>query len=337
MAQTRKEKPRIYLDEYKLKQDPHDYGMADDLWSFEKFKRSIQIIVIKNADNEMEFDVIGVSPALVNAFRRLILSEVPSMAIEKVFIYNNTSIIQDEVLAHRLGLIPLAADPRLFDYKSEDAEDGGGEGTEHDTLEFELKVKCTKRKDANKDSSNFDSIYKNHNVYSAQIKWLPKGKQDKLYKEADVGPINDDILLCKMRPGQELDLKLLAVKGIGSDHAKFQPVASSSYRLLPEIIMNREVTGRDARLLQKVFSPGVIEIDKDDKAYVKDARYDNCSRNVFRYPHLNDAVTLSRIRDHFIFNIESLGGLQPDVIFIEAIKCLKKKCKNILEEISANK
>ena len=39
------------------------------------------------------------------------------MAIEKVFIYNNTSIIQDEVLAHRLGLIPIKADPRLFEYR----------------------------------------------------------------------------------------------------------------------------------------------------------------------------------------------------------------------------
>jgi DNA-directed RNA polymerase I and III subunit RPAC1 len=39
------------------------------------------------------------------------------MAIEKVFIYNNTSLLQDEVLAHRLGLIPLKADPRLFEYR----------------------------------------------------------------------------------------------------------------------------------------------------------------------------------------------------------------------------
>lgn len=40
------------------------------------------------------------------------------MAIEKVLIANNTSIIQDEVLAHRLGLIPIKVDPRLFEYMS---------------------------------------------------------------------------------------------------------------------------------------------------------------------------------------------------------------------------
>jgi DNA-directed RNA polymerase I and III subunit RPAC1 len=42
--------------------------------------------------------------------------QVPTMAIEKVLIANNTSVIQDEVLAHRLGLIPISVDPRLFEY-----------------------------------------------------------------------------------------------------------------------------------------------------------------------------------------------------------------------------
>jgi DNA-directed RNA polymerase I and III subunit RPAC1 len=41
------------------------------------------------------------------------------MAIEKVMIFNNTSIIQDEVLAHRLGLIPIMADPKAFEYKAQ--------------------------------------------------------------------------------------------------------------------------------------------------------------------------------------------------------------------------
>lgn len=67
----------------------------------------------------MEFDMIGIHPFLANTFRRLMLSDVPSMAIDKVHVLNNTSIIQDEVLAHRIGLIPLKADPRLFEYKSE--------------------------------------------------------------------------------------------------------------------------------------------------------------------------------------------------------------------------
>ena len=41
------------------------------------------------------------------------------MAVDKIFIYNNTSIIQDEVLAHRLGLVPYRADPRYFEYRDQ--------------------------------------------------------------------------------------------------------------------------------------------------------------------------------------------------------------------------
>lgn len=91
--------------------------MADDLWNFKTFQKNFRIVIVRINDLEMEFDLIGVPPAFANAFRRLMLSEVPSMAIEKVMIKNNTSIIQDEVLAHRLGLIPLKADPRLFEYR----------------------------------------------------------------------------------------------------------------------------------------------------------------------------------------------------------------------------
>ena len=40
------------------------------------------------------------------------ISEVPAIAIEEVYVYNNTSIVQDEVLSQRLGLIPLKVDPR---------------------------------------------------------------------------------------------------------------------------------------------------------------------------------------------------------------------------------
>lgn len=220
----------------------------------------------------------------------------------------------------------------MFEYKLEDSKEEVG--NERDTLEFKLEVKCTWKNKDSKDVNNFDSMYKNHNIYSGNIKWIPKGKQTLLYKDEDVGPIDDDILISKMRPGHEFSINMLAVKGLGKDHAKFSPVATASYRLLPEIKMNREVKGRDAHLLQKCFSKEVIEIDKSDCAYVKNARYDKCSRNVFRYPHLEDSVTMSRVRNHFIFNVETLGALKPDVIFIEAVKVLRKKCEAFLEELN---
>jgi len=48
-----------------------------------------------------------------NAIRRIMISEVPTFAIEDVYIYENSSSMDDEILAHRLGLIPIKGKPLL--------------------------------------------------------------------------------------------------------------------------------------------------------------------------------------------------------------------------------
>lgn len=100
-------KPRVVLEEYKTKEAANDYGFSDKEFTLKDFEKTVKIVIVKRDDLEIEFDIIGITPALANAYRRIMISEVPTMAIEKVYIYNNTSIIQDEILAHRLGLIPF--------------------------------------------------------------------------------------------------------------------------------------------------------------------------------------------------------------------------------------
>jgi DNA-directed RNA polymerases I and III subunit RPAC1 len=78
-------------------------------------------------DEEIVFDLIGAEPPLANALRRVLIAEIPTMAIEKVNMWQNTSIIPDENLAHRVGLIPIKADPRDFDYHKRLEQTDGGE------------------------------------------------------------------------------------------------------------------------------------------------------------------------------------------------------------------
>lgn len=59
---------------------------------------------------------MGVDAPVANALRRILLSEVPSVAIETVYIHDNTSIVQDEVLSHRMGLVPILVDPRRLSF-----------------------------------------------------------------------------------------------------------------------------------------------------------------------------------------------------------------------------
>ena len=62
----------------------------------------------------IQFEMLGIDASIANAFRRILISEIPTVAIETVYLHNNTSIVQDEVLAHRLGLIPIAVEPNDF-------------------------------------------------------------------------------------------------------------------------------------------------------------------------------------------------------------------------------
>ena len=88
----------------------------------------------------MEFDILGIDSPIANALRRTIISEVPTMVIHKVNIYQNTSIIPDEVLAHRLGLIPILADANLFNERQD-----GDEPNENNSIKFSLKIRCQKK------------------------------------------------------------------------------------------------------------------------------------------------------------------------------------------------
>ncbi|XP_065611824.1 DNA-directed RNA polymerases I and III subunit RPAC1 isoform X3 [Cyrtonyx montezumae] len=277
-------------------------------------------------------DFPGNYPGYDDAWDPRRFEEVPTMAVEKVFVYNNTSIVQDEILAHRLGLIPIRADPRLFEYRNQ----GDEEGTEIDTLQFQLKIKCSRNPQAAKESSDPNELYFNHKVYSKHMTWVPLGNQADLFPDADFRPVHDDILIALLRPGQEIDVLMHCVKGVGKDHAKFSPVATASYRLLPDITLLQPVEDEAAETLQKCFSPGVIEIQnvKGKKvARVANARLDTFSREVFRHEGLKNLVRLARVRNHYIFSVESTGILPPDVLVTEAIKILMGKCQRFLNEL----
>lgn len=332
--------PRWIVGEHEIYKE-YSYETSDKSTAIEKFIKKLRIEIVREDDKELEFDIIGCDVSLANAIRRILISEVPSMAIDKVFIINNTSLLQDEVLAHRLGLIPLRADHRLFEYPPNGRADE--EASDQDTLKYELKVTCTVNPQAPTHSYLPEDMYKNSKVYSKDIKWVPIGRQADMFPQGaeQFSPLDNDILICKMRPGHEIHAFMYAVKGIGKDHAKFSPVAPARYRLMPTIELTRPVRNEDADLLQSCFSPAVIDVveqetssgEKYREARVKNARYDSCARNVYRYEQLKNCVEMTRIPDHFIFNIESVGTLSSAVLFTEAVKVLKNKCRTFLAEL----
>ncbi|XP_057765418.1 uncharacterized protein LOC130986144 [Salvia miltiorrhiza] len=321
---------------------------VDNSLRLAEFRNNFKVEVIKLTEDDMEFDMIGIDASIANAFRRILIAELPTMAIEKVFVANNTSVVQDEVLAHRLGLVPLKVDPRHFNYISENDEPN-----EKNTIVFKLHVRCEKGAPRIK-------------VKSDELKWLPNGSEFVLSAEKSnpdstakaktytsfsssqdslpefvnnpIAPKHDDIILAKLGPKQEIELEAHAVKGMGKTHAKWSPVATAWYRMLPEIVLLQEIEGEKAEELVKKCPVKVFDIEDigKDKKRAKVARPRSCTlcRECIRGDDWEKLVAVRRVKDHFIFTIESTGALPPEVLFTEAVKILEDKCERVISELS---
>ncbi|KAF1753604.1 hypothetical protein GCK72_020161 [Caenorhabditis remanei] len=329
-----------------------DYIEYDDTkeFSIPEYCDNIHVAMVNESEDKMtlEFDITHIEAPIANALRRVLIAEVPTMALEKIYLYQNTSVIQDEVLCHRLGLLPLCVDPRGFQFPTEKVvginekgvdcdEEPAGDATRN--LIFKINVSCTKNRNALPNSTDPKTLYHHSSVYSGSFAWVPIGDQKSNYTDSTTPRmVTDDILVAKLRPGQEIEASCHAVKGIGRDHAKFSPVATASYRLLPTIRLNAEITGEAAERLKSVFSEGVIEIEKKGSkrvAVVKDARKDTCSRNVFRHEDLAKVVQLGKNKQHFIFSVESTGALKSSELVVEACKVMETKCRSLRKQIQA--
>eukprot|EP01083_Nonionella_stella_P196974 724458_1 len=286
------------------------------------------------------FDLVGVDAPFANAIRRILISEIPTMAVEKVNIYQNTSIIQDEVLAHRIGLIPIKVDPRKF--KPLQKEQGGtGKMNPLNTIVFTLCVKCERNKNLKSEdeaTATDEQKYINAKVTAAHMKWVPQGNQASKFANNPIRPVYDDILIAKLRPGQEIELEMFCELGIGKDHAKWSPVSTASYRLLPDIVLPEPVEDEDADELVNVCPLNVFDIEEiGNRRRAKVSRPRDCTmcRECIREPGWEDRVKLLRKRDHFIFKVESVGMFKAKELFGEAVKVLKKKCLNLLTEMDS--
>jgi len=313
-----------------------------------KFKQNLTVKVQRLSQRSIEFDLVGVDASIANAFRRICIAEVPTVCIEHVYVFNNTSIVQDEVLAHRIGLVPLNIDPALMSMRESEfsllprqsfphATAGIGQATDRDTLVFRLQLACTRIRGALKDSKNPDEMYKNHELLSGHLEWESRGEQGVVFAPRPPAPTNPNIVLAKLRPGQEVDMELHAVKGVGKDHAKFTP-AIVSYRILPLILLKKPIPPHLAEKFQKCFAQGVIRVDPRTKKVSvdeKNMRKDTVSREVLRHPEFEGFVELKRVRDFFIFNIESEGPYAPERILLESIQVMRDKIAKIRKAAEA--
>ncbi len=157
--------------------------------------------ILERTDNEIRFVFEG-TPQLANALRRIAAAEVPALAVDDVDFLENDSMLYDEVIAHRLGLMPLTFDSKAMNLKEECKCEGKGCSLCTVVLVLDKKGPCI--------------------VRAGDIKSSDK----------TVRPAFPDIPIVEMQEGEKLKLEATAVLGTGRSHAKWQ-AAVAYYQFYP--------------------------------------------------------------------------------------------------------
>lgn len=151
----------------------------------------IKLVDNQEKKNRLIFSLSGVDTAYANTLRRIMGFEVPVMAIDDVEFRKNTSILYDEIIAHRLGLIPLSTDLKSYDLMNECKCKGVGCASCTVKLTLKAQGPCT--------------------VYASDIKT----------KDPEIKPLHGKMPIVKLLDGQELELEATAILGHGREHSKW--------------------------------------------------------------------------------------------------------------------
>lgn len=162
---------------------------------------SIDLKVIEKQDERITIKFNNVPRQYINAIRRLSISEVPTFAIDEVVILENSSVMHDEALAHRLGLIPLRTDLKKFAMPQE--------------CSCQSTLGCSNCRVLLQLDASANDITKT--VTTSEL----------ISEDEFVKPVNSDIPIVVLAPGQKLKFEAYARLGYGKDHAKWQPTTIS--------------------------------------------------------------------------------------------------------------
>ena len=166
-----------------------------------KILNSPSIELIDKADERISVKFKNIPREYVNALRRLAISEVPTLAIDDVVMIENSSVVHDEAVAHRLGMIPLYTDLKRFVMP-------------HD-CDCKSTLGCSKCRvllvlDA-------EAVERTRIVTSGELK----------SEDEEVRPVSDDIPIVTLAPGQKVKFEAYARLGNGKSHAKWQPTSAA--------------------------------------------------------------------------------------------------------------
>jgi DNA-directed RNA polymerase subunit D len=244
-----------------------------------------------------------VSIAYLNAIRRFMMEEVPVMAIDTVEFKNNSSILYDEIVAHRCGLLPLKTDLKSYTLPSKCS--CKEEGCARCQLKMTLKGKGP------------------GTVYASDIKT----------KDPKIKPLYPKMPIVKLFEDQNIELTAIATLGQGKDHAKWSP-GLFHYKNKPVLTIKKKATNLDIYVdicPKKIFENknGTLVINKDKLL--------SCHLCEACTDIKGSSVSLEEGKDEYVFFMESWGQLTCKEIASKASDVFNEQLTEFTDIIKALK
>ncbi|CAD2103085.1 DNA-directed RNA polymerase II subunit RPB3, putative [Plasmodium vinckei] len=298
-------------------------------------KHEIEIKSISK--NEMKFILYNSNTALANALRRIMLSEVPTLAVDIVNVYENTSPFHDEFIAHRIGLIPIdSRNIKSYEFRERCK---CKETCSRCTVQYIIEVKCN---NANKiDVSHYDIEALDHEPNIPMP--IPNDN-----KHNNIDKMDTAIPIVTLSKNQTLHMKLTATKGIGKMHAKWIP-ANVSYIIDHKIVINHQEVDKmpkehkliiannlnpDCYILKEMDDDRDVELQLSENMSVVMA--ESCRDTLTELGYNKDIVKVIYDETRFHFKVESVGSMPPEQIVEMAIEILESKLKDLEPQIKAS-
>ncbi|MFQ6086645.1 MAG: DNA-directed RNA polymerase subunit D [Candidatus Bathyarchaeia archaeon] len=270
----------------------------------------MEVRVVDKTDCTARLIIEGVDVPFMNALRRIMLAEVPSMAIDEIVVLENSSLLHDEILAHRLGLVPLKTDLDSYNLP-EECPCKSEFGCNLCRVTLTLDVEAT------------DSV---RTVYS----------NDLIPNNPDIAPVSDKIPIVKLAPDQKIRLEAYARLGKGKEHAKWQPVSVCAYKYFPKVKINEKLCDACGKCVE--VCPKRVLTNVGKKVGIHNiTECTLCQDCVDACPKDPTAIEVSWDKNAFIFDMESNGGLPVERILFEALKILDGKVENFLNLLKEKK
>ncbi|AFD00286.1 DNA-directed RNA polymerase, subunit D [Methanocella conradii HZ254] len=251
----------------------------------------MKLEILDLGDRKARFILSGVTPAFSNALRRAMLADIPKMAIDYVDIYDNTSVMFDEMLAHRLGLIPLKTNLNMYKLKEECDCKGAGCALCQVTFTLSAEGPCM--------------------VHSRDLK----------SSDPETVPADDNIPIIELKEGQKLVLTAVARLGHGKEHAKFQPVCPPGYKYVPIIEISEKCDS--CKQCVEACPRGVFAVDKNKVVVVSPYECSMCEL-CMEACDIN-AIKVSADNTAFIFSVETDGSFSAGEVVTRAADAIRAK------------